>query len=394
MRFRVLDSWRGILALLVALGHFEALWPYVNAPLIRNSYLAVDLFFVLSGFVIAHAYGNRVREAGSAAGFMLRRFGRLWPLHMAVIGIFLLIQLVFLALDFSGAKPPEIPFWGGFALSALPANIALLQASGLIAGGSWNFPSWSIGVEFWTYLVFALACLSFSNRLGRAALPIALLAGLVIAVSSDGYMSVYHGIAIFRCIYGFFVGVAIHALLCKKGLPRAAFARRAEIPMLMLAVCFIIVVDETAWTLLAPAVFGGLIYVFAAEAGPLSRLLSTTPFQKIGLWSYSIYMVHAVILFVMKSSVIVMERVSGLELSRRARFGSGDRTLIFIHDQWTTCLVVLLFVLLSVAAASLTYRYVEDPGRRFFSRLATRLEARANVPDRRLARPRLAVRSV
>lgn len=382
MRFRVLDSWRGILALLVALGHFEALWPFVNAPLIRNSYLAVDFFFVLSGFVIAHAYGNRVREAGSAAGFMLRRFGRLWPLHMSVIGVLLLMQLLWLGLQAYGIKPPEIPFWGGFSLDKLPANIALLQASGLIAGGSWNFPSWSIGTEFWTYLVFALACLSFGDRLGRAALPIALAAGLVTALFSHEYMSVYQGIAIFRCIYGFFVGVAIHALLCEKGLPRHTLAARAEIPMLVVGIAFIIVADKTVWTMLAPVVFGGLIYVFAAEAGPLSRLLSTTPFQKIGLWSYSIYMVHAVILFAMKDSVKGIERVTGWSLSKTARFGGGDRTLIFIHDQWTTCLVVLLFAGLAIAAASLTYRFVEDPGRKFFAHLAKRLEARARVPER------------
>jgi peptidoglycan/LPS O-acetylase OafA/YrhL len=394
MRFRVLDSWRGILALLVALGHFEALWPFVNASLVRNSYLAVDFFFVLSGFVIAHAYGARVREAGSGAGFMLRRFGRLWPLHIGIIGVFFLMQLLWLGLDLSGVKPPEIPFWGGFSLSTLPANFALLQASGLIAGGSWNFPSWSIGVEFWTYLVFALACLSFGERLGRAALPIALVAGLVILLFSDDYMSVYEGIALFRCIYGFFVGVAIHALLCEKGLPRRTFAAHAEIPMLVIGIAFIIIADKTAWTMLAPVVFGGLIYVFAAEAGPLSRLLSTTPFQKIGLWSYSIYMVHAVILFAMKDSVKVIEQMTGLTLSKVARFGGGDRTLIFIHDQWTTCLVVLLFLGLSVAAASLTYRMIEDPGRKFFSRLAARLEARANVPDRRPLRPRLAAGSV
>jgi len=396
MRFRVLDSWRGILALLVALSHFEALWPFVNAPLVRNSYLAVDFFFVLSGFVIAHAYGARLREATGGASFMLRRFGRLWPLHAGVILILLLMQLVYLGLSLSGIKPPATPFWGGLSPVYLPANLLLMQASGLtsVPGGTWNFPSWSICVEFWTYLVFALACLAFRDRIGRAALPIALAAGLVVALFSQHYMSVYEGVAIFRCIYGFFVGVAIHALLSAKGLPDKRFAARAELPVVALAVAFIIFADKSAWTMVAPFVFGLLIYVFSAEAGSVSRLLTRAPFLKLGAWSYSIYMVHAVVLFAMKDGVKVLERMTGRTLSLPSQFGEGERHLLFVHDQWTTCLLVLLFLGLSIAMASVTYRFIEKPGQRFFNRLAERMEERAGVPRRQKLRPRVATESV
>lgn len=389
MRFRVLDSWRGILAVLVSLGHIEVLWPFVNAPLIRNSYLAVDFFFVLSGFVIAHAYGARVGDGASATGFMVRRFGRLWPLHACVIGFFLVLNLVYLVLSHHGVWTPEAPFWGGFSAATLPTNLTLLQATGLHEGGTWNFPSWSICVEFWTYLVFALACLAFGDRLGRMALPIALTGGLVVALFSKDYMSVYEGLSLFRCIYGFFTGVAIHALLTAKGLPGRRLAARAEIPMVALAVVFIALAGKSASTMLAPAVFGALIYVFAAEAGPVSRALSSKPFLKLGAWSYSIYMVHVFVLFLMKDAVHVTERLTGLDLTRMARFGDGDRELIFIHDRWTSCLVVLTFVGLSVALAALTYRLVEEPGRKFFNDVARKLAEAEKKEARAMSAPRL-----
>ena len=85
MRFVALDSWRGIAALMVAAYHFEATWHGHGASLLANSYLFVDFFFVLSGFVIAHAYGAKINSARDLAAFAVRRFGRLWPLAASVI---------------------------------------------------------------------------------------------------------------------------------------------------------------------------------------------------------------------------------------------------------------------------------------------------------------------
>ena len=57
-RFAALDSWRGIAALLVALLHFRFLGHFYSLDFVRNSWLFVDFFFVLSGFVITHAYAD------------------------------------------------------------------------------------------------------------------------------------------------------------------------------------------------------------------------------------------------------------------------------------------------------------------------------------------------
>ena len=85
IHFRVLDSWRGVAALLVAVFHLNILSAIYSLDFIRNSYLFVDFFFVLSGFVITHNYANRLGTLEGVGTFALRRLGRLWPLHVVVL---------------------------------------------------------------------------------------------------------------------------------------------------------------------------------------------------------------------------------------------------------------------------------------------------------------------
>src|SRR3979409_173570 len=97
-RFVALDSWRGIAACLVALFHFEAyshlVYSHLNgAPFLRNSWLFVDFFFVLSGFVIAANYQQRLREGFGVGRFLLLRLGRLYPLHLFMLAAAVAVKL-------------------------------------------------------------------------------------------------------------------------------------------------------------------------------------------------------------------------------------------------------------------------------------------------------------
>ena len=87
-RFEVLDSLRGICALLVATFHLNVMSHVFELALLRNGWMFVDFFFVLGGFVIMTAYGGgRVRTAGDGWRFLLRRLGRVWPLHLATLAV-------------------------------------------------------------------------------------------------------------------------------------------------------------------------------------------------------------------------------------------------------------------------------------------------------------------
>ena len=80
-----LDGLRGLAALSVMIGHIR--WPSAIAglPPFHNISLWVDFFFVLSGFVIAHAYFEKISSGLSVATFMGRRLARLYPLHLITL---------------------------------------------------------------------------------------------------------------------------------------------------------------------------------------------------------------------------------------------------------------------------------------------------------------------
>ena len=155
-----LTSLRFFAAVWVILYHY---WPHLavasTPALIEKGYLGVELFFILSGFILCHVYLPAF-EAGrfKYGDFIWARLARVYPMHLAtLIGIGLMAGaalLVGLQID------PNI-----LSLAALPANLTLTQAWGLAPVAGWNHPSWSISAEWFAYLCFpAFAFLAMSLR--------------------------------------------------------------------------------------------------------------------------------------------------------------------------------------------------------------------------------------
>ena len=115
--------------------------------LLGKGYLAVDLFFILSGFVIWYNYAARIVDGGwgETRLFLWRRFARVWPLHAAVLAAFVGIALLLLATGRDTS---------GYPLAELPLHLALVQNWGLTPDLAWNHPAWSISTEFAAYLLF------------------------------------------------------------------------------------------------------------------------------------------------------------------------------------------------------------------------------------------------
>ena len=164
-RFVALDSLRGICACMIVLLHFETFGHISRSPFVENGFLFVDFFFVLSGFVIAASYGDRLGQGYPIGKFMLLRLGRVYPLHFVMLAIFVAWELATITIPRPSGR---LPFSDGFSVGMIFANLALVQT---FVGNptSWNGPAWSIAVEVWTYLVFAfgfryLAAFSFRWR--------------------------------------------------------------------------------------------------------------------------------------------------------------------------------------------------------------------------------------
>jgi peptidoglycan/LPS O-acetylase OafA/YrhL len=403
MHFRVLDSWRGIAALLAAIFHLNVYSAIYPLDFIRNAYLFVDFFFVLSGFVITHSYAGRLGTLEDLGSFAVKRLGRLWPLHVVVLLAFVAVESAKAVLAARGASFYIPPFTGANSLHTLPMNLAFAQSFGLEQQLTWNPPSWSICAEFWTYLIFAGALFVGTTWLGRIRFAAAgLIAAILIGSASTLIIFTQHGIdatydlGLVRCLYGFLVGHVTYRLW--QAASRARFnAGFLEAAALIAVVVYVSVVGRTGYSFFAPLVFAVVVLVFAFESGPVSRLMSNRGNDWLGRISYSLYMWQAFIIFnFVDRPVSIIEKMTGRVLTTTegvsSALGNEAGKLIVLGGHFLPILVTLLFLGLLVAVASVSYYLIEKPGQQLFARLAGR-QRRSGSPSQDGSRSRSPVQS-
>ncbi len=358
-RFLALDSWRGIAALGVAYYHIRGIYWWLDGPFYIRLDFAVDFFFVLSGFVIAAAYGDKLRQGFGIGKFMFLRYMRLWPLHVFVIGLLVAMELVFLALgSFEGLAGRE-PFGFRREWWTLPATLALVQDYLHPGLRPWNSASWSISIEVGLYLMAALLWRGFGRWGTGVALAIALAAGVALLGAEErASMDILRGLA------GFGLGMALYELWLRvRGFAlTAAWASLAEIALVVLMVLTIIYLPVRG---VADLVFAALILAFAFERGVLSRLLLMPGFFWLGTLSYSIYLVHGFVIGRSYDALIVLQSLTGWELvSQRGRVA-----MLVMHPA-LGALAMAAMLAGSVLAAYFTWRWIEEPARRWSKRKA------------------------
>ncbi|QHL90134.1 acyltransferase family protein [Sphingomonas changnyeongensis] len=345
IRFTALDSLRGLSALLVVLFHFHGPGLLGTLAIVRNGWLFVDLFFVLSGFVLAHGHAARLAAGDSIGRFLALRLARIYPLHAVVL-------FAYLAAMLAAGQTLAPPRSAGQFVEAL----ALLHSAGA-APNHWSLPSWSIAAEWWCYLLFALIC----ARGGRATpwlFAAMAAAGLaVVARAAPHWLNSSNDFGLFRGMAGFGLGV-----LARMGFGRWRLGGTgAEIAVTMLAAAFVIHAGAGPLTLAAPLVFVPVILVFARGQGRVSALLTHPGFVRLGVLSYGIYMVHP----------LVQGRVYDLlDLIGGGRWTATDATgaQMLVLPGWAADAVTLAMLAAVVAVAAIAHHLVEQPARRWAGR--------------------------
>jgi peptidoglycan/LPS O-acetylase OafA/YrhL len=368
LRFRALDGWRGVCALLVAAHHIEVHGFLYWQPLVRNAWLFVDFFFVLSGFVIAHAYGAHLQKSSEIKAFALRRFGRLWPLHVVMLLALIGLELAHLVIaHWHPIAGERAAFTADRAPFAILTNLFLVQSLGLHPYETWNGPAWSISTEFYTYLIFAAVCfLAPRLRIAWSLLFAVLGVALLARFSRYGMRETFDwGIA--RCVYGFFTGVLTYEIW-KAGAGKIPGGTLIEAATLAAVIAFLTFVPgHFALEYLAPPLFALAVLVFAGERGAVSRVLVSRPAAALGRWSYSIYMVHTLVLAMLFSGLHAAQILFHRQWLRELPDGNMIIDLGFKHYASG---VMVLYLAAVIALAALTWRLIERPGQRFFNRLA------------------------
>lgn len=282
---------RGVAAWWVVLYHFREIiptpgWSEAYAVIERGD-LAVDLFFVLSGFIISMNYLHQLNKFSwqGYLRFLALRLGRIYPLHLFMMLVFLLNPIAIML--FSNAQEPGQrynPVYFGLSL-------ALIQNWGFATDLAWNVPAWSISTEWFVYLIFpCLVVLSkFATSRVRAAAGIAiplLLMSVLIRVFGDDITAT----GLFRCVLEFTAGGSIYLVWVHHDRHQRYWADIAGATGLILigAVLWLPLPDYPA----ASVAWCALIYGLANQATILSRIFSNRIIFLVGEYSYSTYLTH------------------------------------------------------------------------------------------------------
>jgi peptidoglycan/LPS O-acetylase OafA/YrhL len=278
-QFATLDGMRGLAALAVLSVHVASLSPGTGGIVLAHSYLAVDFFFCLSGFVLAHAYERKLQAGLSTGEFMRIRLLRLYPLYL--VGTLLGIAIVAGDLEWSKPKTAiRVATALAFLPSPYPHGVAYI----------WNLPAWSLFFELVANAVYAAAIHRLSNR----RLFVIAVASLIAAALC--YHSLHTGSMWDRFAFAFpRVGVSFFAGVLTYRLWRTSSWRPSLPPVALCLLLVLMLAVGTAppwgerYDFLAVTLFPLLIYCAACcEPGPRLRPI----FLWLGATSYALYITH------------------------------------------------------------------------------------------------------
>lgn len=373
-RYVVLDACRGMAAVMVALFHYPLQWHFLNASFVRGCWLFVDFFFVLSGFVIAHAYAGKLSTLRHLEAFVVRRIGRLWPLHVVLLGYFVaaagakyVARSMGVAIDVTSNAENTV--------YSFITNFFLLHSFGLHSRVTWNFTSWSISAEFLANMMFGVCFLLVPKRRILAALTLSAVGAAVLLIFSDKTIDTSSQFGLFRCMYGFFLGYVVYRIATAQNAPRLQGygpSSAAEVVILIAIAAFVTFGAAEWWRMFAPFVFAVAVWIFAAEQGVVSRLLKLKPFVIIGMLSYSVYMTHMAIHTTANSSATLIAKLIGPSAANHWE------TMFFANPWWMDA-VLPVFLAISVAVSWFTYNYIEVPWRRWFNQIANRISPKREL---------------
>lgn len=339
---RALTGARGVAAWFVVLFHLRYMLNGGGGPEgpLSYGYLAVDFFFVLSGFVIWLTYAERLRGegVGGIPEFLKRRVARVWPLHLVTLA-----GALFFALAVATLGRPD---WAQYPPAELPLHLLLLQNWGFTDRLTWNVPAWSISCELAAYLVFPWLVLAVDwRRLPTPALLVAAVAFaaaihlVFTAIGASDLGDFIERFGVVRCLGEFALGTVTCALWLrwrdKPALPALAATGTGA---LLLAAH---VADLLPQTAALPLAFAALVLVLALTSGIRGNPLESAPVHYLGEISYATYLGHWMLWMGFK--------------------------LVFVGKDGMGWGLFALFVAMVLASSALLYHWIERPAQKWIN---------------------------
>ncbi len=370
---RLLTALRALAALMVVLFHFAdrtAPGSALHTTLIDNGQLGVDIFFVLSGFILAHVYLARCAAGRFQMGdFLVNRLARLYPMHLLMLVLAVGNGLVAwrngLALDVYGPLLGIDPETGSGALWNLLTTLSLTHAWGTTNGHYFNSVSWSISAEAAAYVLFPLiaaASLAFGARV-KQRLAVALLAYVGCEITARfllgaGLNDLSWRYGFLRILPEFAMGVAVYSYGVARPISRDALIWLLPVGLGLT----VALLAYGAPVVVMPPIFAAAILLIASaeREGLTPPAWALNPLVYLGEISYSTYMLH-----------LILGKVYFNAIARL--FGYDPHALPAYQ-----CVLALVPILL---ASAVTYHCIEQPGRTLLKRWWQHVQSAKATPS-------------
>jgi peptidoglycan/LPS O-acetylase OafA/YrhL len=373
-----LNALRGFAALSVVVYHVHLKILHTGHSsflfLFERGYLAVDMFFILSGFVLMLVYSQHATwgklNLYSYLSFISKRCARIFPVHWLVLSVLFLLECTkYLPFVYKKLDALSLPFSSEKSIYSLLTNIFLIQNWGLNNGFTWNVPAWSISAEWFTYLLAPLLMigLNFFKEgskpiLGWLLFNVMLITSvLILSASRHASLDIGYNGGNLRMFIEFLMGGCLCLVYMQlkhsgfKGFDWLALAAGLGIIVLQLS---------GAPDLAFPALLSLLILCVALSTQKVRHILSHNSLFYLGEISFSLYLVHQIFV---------------TTLGKLLHLGSFPVNLTYL----VACLV------LSTLSAHYMYNWVELPVREFlntrFSRWLAPLKQAKTAPSKTLS---------
>lgn len=347
---------RGIAAAWVVLYHFQpqifAVAPELRplAVVLRGGYFAVDLFFLLSGYIIAYQYLSAFpRGRGDYKAFLVKRIARIYPLQLVTLALIVILVAGGLLLRVPVTPSSSFTAWGA-------VQDALLIRGWVVPSQGWNFPAWSLSAEWFAYLVFPAVALLVGVVRKRIGLLVA-TAVVCVGVEAVGtvLLPAFDGMPhpLVRVMAAFLLGACLCAAP-RPPVPSVVAGWVAAVAAVALVVgCELLPGDpfRAAVSLVLAAV---IVLGLAHGSGPVTRFLSSRVPEYGGRISYGVYMIHGIVL------MVATVALGALALAVPLREVLAWPLIVRIG-------IVLVPLAVSVIAGAALYHLVERPAQRWIT---------------------------
>jgi peptidoglycan/LPS O-acetylase OafA/YrhL len=335
---RSLEGLRFLSSTAIVMYHYV---PYVvTVRSLEKLGIAVDLFFVISGIVIANHHAGKVTGPLEYFDFIKRRLARIYPLHLATLTFYVGIGLLVILGVMRVADPAKYNF------SELLPNLLLAHAWTPNADISFNYVSWSISAEFFVYLLFPAILWVVGRGITLGICAVGLGLATAIAISHIGMnvdlINLNWKLGIVRAVPSFAFGVFLSCYRVELTRAFGSAACRSGFHALLALTVALIIADASSYLLLA-CVYGVVGCAFVCDLSNQRTLASWGPVSSLGYLTYSIYMLHPVVATVLLAAVLPK------------LFGVSNEAMVA---------AVCISTLATLALAVISYRYFEEPLRR------------------------------